>query len=133
MTPFRYGTWITTGVGAFGLGLALIGLYGVVSFTVAQRRRDLAVHVAMGASPRDVMRLVLARELKLIGVGLAVGLLLSTVEGQLIGALVAPLAALGPGALVALAALLFVVAGVACVVPARMALGLPPMAVLRQE
>jgi ABC-type antimicrobial peptide transport system permease subunit len=79
------------------------------------------------------MRLVLARELKLIGVGLAVGLLLSTVEGQLIGALVAPLAALGPGALVALAALLFVVAGVACVVPARMALGLPPMAVLRQE
>jgi putative ABC transport system permease protein len=133
ITPLRYGTWITTGVGAFGLGLALIGLYGVVSFTVAQRRRDLAVHVAMGASPRDVMRLVLARELKLIGVGLAVGLLLSTVEGQLIGAFFVPLASLGPGALVALSALLFSVAGVACAVPARSALGLPPMTVLRQE
>jgi predicted permease len=133
MTPFRYGMWITTGVGAFGLGLALVGLYGVVSFTVAQRRRDLAVHVAMGASPSDVMRLVLARELKLIGVGLALGLVLSTVEARLIAAWVVPLASLGPGALAALAVLLFTVAGVACVVPARAALGLPPMAVLRQD
>jgi hypothetical protein len=49
----------------FGLGLALIGLYGIVSFAILQRRRDIAVHVAMGALPSDVMRLVLSRELRL--------------------------------------------------------------------
>ena len=133
MMPFRYGTWITSAVGAFGLGLALIGLYGVVSFTVGQRRRDLAVHLAMGALPRDVMRLVLARELRLVGLGLGLGLVLSLAEAQLIAAWVVPLASLGPGSLAALSVVLFVVASVACVVPARTALALAPMTVLRQD
>src|SRR5262249_3246599 len=97
------------------------------------RRRDLAVHVAMGALPRDVLRLVLARELKLVGMGLGLGLVLSLVEAQLIAAWVVPLASLGAGSLAALSLILFAVASVACIVPARTAVALAPMAVLRQE
>ena len=133
LVPFRYGAWITTAVAAFGLGLALIGLYGVVSYSVRQRQRDLAVHVAIGALPRDVMRLVLARELSLVGVGLGAGLVLSLAEVRLIAAWHAPLAPLGPGVLAGLVMLLFAVGGLACLVPARTALGIPPMAVLRRE
>jgi predicted permease len=133
LMPIRYGTWITTAVGAFGLGLALIGLYGIVAFAVLQRRRDLAIHVAMGALPRDVMRLVLARELRLVAVGLAAGLLLSTIEARLIAAWVIPLASLGPMAFLALGALLFTIALGATVIPARAALRVAPMLVLRQD
>ena len=132
LTPIRYGTWVTTAIGAFGLGLALIGLYGIVAFAVVQRRRELAVHVAMGALPRDVLRLVLARELRLVGAGLGLGLMLSFVEARLIAAWVVPLASLGPSAFAGLAALVLAVACLACIVPARTALRLAPMTVLRQ-
>jgi macrolide transport system ATP-binding/permease protein len=133
LTPIRYGFWITAGVAAFGLGLALIGLYGVVAFAVAQRRLEIAVHVAMGAASRDVLGLVLRREMRLVLVGLAVGLLLSAAEAQLINAWVLPLTPLSIGGFTAVAAILLVVAGLASMVPALGALRIAPMQVLRQE
>jgi ABC-type antimicrobial peptide transport system permease subunit len=133
LTPIRYGTWITTIVGAFGLGLALIGLYGVVAFAVVQRRRDLAIHIAMGASAYDVMRLVLGRELRLVLAGLALGVLLSAAEVKLIAAWVIPLASLGVADFSVLAALLFTVALAASLIPARASLRIAPMLVLRQD
>jgi ABC-type antimicrobial peptide transport system permease subunit len=133
LTPIRYGSWITSGVGAFGLGLALIGLYGIVAFAVAQRRRDIAVHVAMGASPTDVLRLVLRRELRLVVIGLGTGLVLAAGEAKLIAAWLLPLAPLGVGGLAGLAALLFTIAAAASIVPALGALRVAPMHVLRQD
>ena len=133
LVPMRYGAWITSGVGAFGLGLALIGLYGIVAFAVAQRRRDIAVHVAMGAGPSDVLRLVLRRELRLIVIGLAAGFVLAAGEAKLIAAWLLPLATLGVAGLVGLAVLLFTVATAASVVPALGALRIAPMQVLRQD
>jgi hypothetical protein len=133
LVPIRYGFWITAGVAAFGLGLALIGLYGIVAFAVAQRRVEIAVHVAMGAASRDVLRLVLRREIRLVLVGLAVGLLLAVGEAKLIDAWVIPLAPLSVMGFVTVAALLLGVAGVASIVPALGALRIAPMQVLRQE
>ena len=133
LMPIRYGTWITSAVGALGLGLALIGLYGVVSFAVLQRRRDIAVHVAMGALPRDVMRLVLSRELRLVTIGLAVGLALASGESRLIAAWVVPLTSLGVTAFGAVALALFAVAFVASLMPALAALRISPASILRQE
>jgi putative ABC transport system permease protein len=133
LTPIRYGTWITTVVGAFGLGLALIGLYGVVAFAVVQRRRDLAIHIAMGASAYDVIRVVLDRELRLVLVGLATGMLLSVAEVKLIAAWVIPLASLGVIDFLVLSALLFVVALAASLIPARTSLRVAPILVLRQD
>jgi hypothetical protein len=133
LMPIHYGFWITAGVAVFGLGLALIGLYGIVAFAVAQRRLEIAVHVAMGAASRDVLRLVLRRELRLVLVGLGVGLLLAVGEARLIDAWVLPLTPLSLGGFAAVAALLLAVAAVASIVPALGALSIAPMQVLRQE
>jgi predicted permease len=133
LMPIRYGFWITAGVAAFGLGLALIGLYGVVAFAVAQRRLEIAVHVAMGAASRDVLRLVLQREMRLVLVGLAVGLVLAVAEAKLINAWVIPLTPLSVSGFATVAAMLLAVATLASVVPALGALRIAPMQVLRQE
>ena len=133
LSPIRYGAWITTAVGIFGLGLALIGLYGVVAFAVAQRRHEIAVHNAMGALPGDVLRLVLRRELRLVVIGLAAGLVMATGEAALIQAWVLPLTPLGAGGFALLAATLLIVATIAALVPAIGALRIAPMDVLRRD
>jgi hypothetical protein len=133
LVPFRYGAFITSAVGAFGLGLALIGLYGVVSFAVTQRRRELAVHIALGAKPRDVLRLVLRREMRLVLVGLAAGLVMAAGEARLLESMLIPLATLGIGGLLAIAGLLLIVACLATLAPAAQALRIAPMQVLRQD
>jgi len=133
MMPFRYGATAVAVIGALGLALALVGLSGIVGLAVRQRRRDIAVHVAMGAGTREVLRLVLDREMRLVIIGLVVGLVLAVGEGRLIAHLVLPVPALGAAMLVGLALLLLAVAALAALVPARLALRIAPMQVLRQE
>jgi ABC-type antimicrobial peptide transport system permease subunit len=133
LTPFKYAAAIAAGIGALGLGLAVIGLYGVVAFSVTQRRRDVAVHMAMGASPRDVISLLLRRELKLIGAGLAIGLVCSIAMSRLLATLLVALQPLGLAGLMAIAGALTLVALAASIVPAMKALAIAPMQVLRQE
>jgi predicted permease len=133
LTPFRYAAAIAAGIGALGLGLAVIGLYGVVAFSVRQRRRDVAVHMAMGAAPRDVISLLLRHELKLIGAGLGIGLVCSIAVSRVLGTLLVALQPLGPPGLIAIAGALTLVAVAASIVPAMTALAIAPMQVLRQE
>jgi ABC-type antimicrobial peptide transport system permease subunit len=133
LTPIRYGSWITSAVGAFGLGLALIGLYGVVAFAVEQRRHEIAVHVALGAAATDVLRLVVRREMRLVIIGLAVGLGLALGEARLIEAWAVPLSPLGFTGFAALAATLLGVALIATIIPALGALRIAPMQVLRRD
>lgn len=133
VVPFRYAATITGSIAALGLGLAVIGLYGVVAFAVQQRRREIAVHVAIGAGPRAVLRLVMRREMRLVIVGLASGLVLALGESGLINSLTLPLPGLGIVGLAGVAALLLAVAAIAIVMPARAALRIAPMEVLRQE
>ncbi|HVX42126.1 MAG TPA: ADOP family duplicated permease [Gemmatimonadaceae bacterium] len=133
LVPFRYAATITGAIAALGLGLAIIGLYGVVAFAVQQRRREIAVHVAMGAGPRAVLRLVMRREMRLVGVGLLCGLVLALGESGLINSLTLPLPGLGVVGLAGVAVLLLAVAATAIVLPARAALRIAPMQVLRQE
>jgi hypothetical protein len=131
--PFRYGAVVTTAVGLAGLALAVIGLYGIVSFSVKQRQRDIAIRLAVGAGKLDVVRVVLRRELRLVLAGLAVGLIISAGESALIGTLSLPVPALGVLKTFAVAALLLVVAAIAAAFPTRDALRVSPMQVLRQE
>ncbi|MDB4877837.1 MAG: hypothetical protein JWM41_4283 [Gemmatimonadetes bacterium] len=133
LLPFKYAAMIAAGVGGLGLALAVIGLYGIVAFAVTQRRRELAVHVAMGATPRDILRLVLRRELRLVVIGLGSGLVLAFGVARLIGSLMVGLTPLGPAGFVALPIFLLLVAGIATIIPATGALRIAPMQVLRQE
>ena len=131
--PFRYSAGIAAGVGIVGLALAVMGLYGVVSFAVTQRRRDLAVHLAMGATSRDVLRLVVMREMRIVAIGLGVGILGAMVVARTVGALAIPLAPLGVSGLLAVALILALAALAAMIVPSIGAMRISPMRVLRQE
>lgn len=131
--PYRYTALVATAIGVVGLALAVLGLYGVVAFAVTQRRRELAIHVAMGAAPTDVLRLVLRGEMRLVLGGLAAGLVLSLGEAKLLGSIVLPLTPVGLGTVGVLAVALALVAATATAIPALGALRLAPMRVLRQE
>jgi macrolide transport system ATP-binding/permease protein len=133
LLPYQYSALVASGVGALGMLLAILGLYGVVAFAVTQRQREIAIHVAMGAAPPDVLGLVLRREIGLVLRGVAVGLVLALGEAKLLGSIVLPLSPLSVWSVIALGAGLVVVAVVATLVPGLGALRIAPMQVLRQE
>jgi putative ABC transport system permease protein len=128
-------------VGAFSvlaLLLAAVGTYGVVSASVGERRRALAIGVTLGASPGDVVKLAFGRELLLVAGGVASGLVAALAGARLLGSstlsqVLYQVEASDPAAVVGAGAVLLVVAALACWGPARRAQGVQPIEVLRQE
>jgi putative ABC transport system permease protein len=113
--------------------LAAIGLYGVVSYGVAQRTREVGVRVALGAQRRDVLRLVLSSGLSLVAIGVAGGLLVAFMTTRYLGTLVFGVSPVDPPTFAAAAAVLTLVALVAHWVPIRRALRIDPASALRAE
>jgi predicted permease len=119
--------------GALALALAGIGLYGVASYTIAQRTREIGIRMALGAGRFDVLRLVLGQALIFVGVGVAIGLGAALAMSWFMGALVVGISAADPLTFASTAALLAVVAALASYVPARRATRIDPLIALRQE
>jgi putative ABC transport system permease protein len=113
--------------------LAAVGLYGLISYTVAQRAPEMAVRFALGATPAQVARLVVGHGLALAGAGVGVGLAGALAATRLIEGLLFSVSATDPAVYSALAMLLLAVAAAACLVPARRAMRVDPMAALRAE
>jgi putative ABC transport system permease protein len=113
--------------------LAAVGLYGVVSFGVAQRTREIGVRLALGAQPRDVRRLVLGRGFTLVAIGLGAGLAAAYGVTRILGTLVYGVSHVDPATFAAAAGLLIVVALLAHWVPLRRALRIDPASALRTE
>jgi ABC-type antimicrobial peptide transport system permease subunit len=123
-------------VGVFGLLallLATVGIYGVVAHTIRQRTREVGIRVALGADPAAVQRLVLAQGVRLAVLGVTLGVGLALVLTRFIRAQLFGLTSTDPATFLAVAALLGVVAGLACWLPARRATRLDPMVALGRD
>jgi putative ABC transport system permease protein len=118
---------------SLALLLAAIGLYGVMSYTVTQRTNEIGIRVALGANPRDVMKLVVRQGMALVLVGVAVGVIASLGLARLIDTLLVDVRPTDPLTFSISGLLLVVVALLACWIPARRAARVDPMVALRQE
>ncbi|MGH9471807.1 MAG: FtsX-like permease family protein, partial [Terriglobales bacterium] len=129
----RFRTWLMGAYAALALALSLAGLYGVLAFEVQRRRREIGVRMALGADPRAVVRLVLARGLALVAAGAALGAFFAWLLMRALASLLYATPAFDPIAwLPALAALLVMLAA-AGAAPALRAARLDPAASLRCE
>jgi putative ABC transport system permease protein len=113
--------------------LAAVGLYGVMSYLVSQRTREIGVHVALGARPLDIHRLIIGQGLKLLGLGVTLGLLGSIALSRLMTSLLFGVTAYDVQTLAGVSLLLAVVALAACFIPARRAANVEPTIALRAE
>ena len=118
---------------AIGILLAAIGTYGVLAFLVAQRTREIGIRMALGAHPRDVMKLILAQGTKLALAGLIIGIASAFALTRLMTSLLFEVKATDPANFAAVAILLLLVALLACYIPARRAMKVDPMVALRYE
>jgi putative ABC transport system permease protein len=126
-------TALVTAFAALALLLASIGLYGVLSYGVTQRSREIGLRMALGASAGTVARLVIGRGLALTAAGLAIGIGLSWGATRMLSTLLYGVGTADPATFMSVVALLALVALVACSLPAFRAARVDPMNVLRQE
>lgn len=124
---------LLTAFGAAALLLAGLGIYGVLSYTVARRAREIGIRMALGASRHAVLGSVVRRALAVSGVGTVVGLVAAALLSRLVESLLYEVSPVDPATYGAFAVFLLTVAAVAALVPARRAAGVDPMVALREE
>jgi ABC-type antimicrobial peptide transport system permease subunit len=113
--------------------LAVVGLYGVMSYSVAQRTREFGVRVALGAKVRDLLQLVVSQGMKLVAVGLVVGVAGSLALTRVLSGFLFGVQPTDPGTFAVVSALLVIVGALACWLPARRATKVDPVVALRAE
>jgi len=119
--------------GLLGLLMSSVGLYGVLAYVVSQRRREIAIRMALGAQPGEVLRMMMGQGLRLIVIGLAIGLLAALASGRLLSNQLLGVSPNDPLTFAGVALLSCLVAIAACWIPARRATKVDPMIALRDE
>jgi putative ABC transport system permease protein len=133
LIPQRIAAAVAGTLGIVGLALAAIGIYGVTSYAVSRRTREIGIRVALGADQQDVLRLVLRQGAVLAGTGILIGLVLAGAGSQVIKSLLFGVGGLDPLTFVAASLLFATIALAATWIPARRALTIDPMRALRNE
>jgi ABC-type antimicrobial peptide transport system permease subunit len=133
LTRRRFSVTLLSAFGVIAVSLAAIGLYGVLAFIVAQRRREIGVRMALGAQPRDVIADVLGQGLRLAGVGIVIGIGLALATTRLLNTLLFGTSPTDVLTYVTVATLLVVIAIGSSVVPALRASRVDPLIALRDE
>ena len=129
----RFALWIVGMFACMGLLLATIGVYSVMAYNTARRTHEFGLRVALGAAARDVVKMVLGQGLRLLTLGLVIGLVSSLALSRLITSELWGVSPHDPLALLSVAALLLLIGLLACWVPARRATRVDPMTALRYE
>jgi predicted permease len=127
----RFQTTLVGFFAAVGLLLAVVGLYGVISFLVTQRTQEIGVRMALGAGRGDVLRMVMGKSLRLIACGVVVGLIAALAVSRVLSSLLFGVGSHDPVTYVVVALVLIVVALLATLIPARSASRVDPIVALR--
>jgi putative ABC transport system permease protein len=129
----RFGAVLFGSFAVLALLLAAVGVYGVMSFTVAQRTHEIGLRMALGAGRLDVLRGVLGEGLGTAGAGVVLGTLGAYGVGRAMHGMWYQVGVMDPIAFASVAALLLASAAVACLIPARRAASVDPMVALRED
>jgi predicted permease len=133
LTQRRFQTGLLAAFAGLALLLASIGIYGVVSYTVAQRRPEIGIRVTLGAQPRDIRTLMLRHGIAPVMIGLGIGLAAAVGLTRFMASLLFEVRSLDPVTFTTVPVVLSLIAVLACYLPARQAAAVDPMAVLRNE
>jgi putative ABC transport system permease protein len=129
----RFRTWLMALFGAMGLTLAAIGIYGVMTYSVAQRTREIGIRAALGATRSDLLRMVFGQSVKLAMFGIVIGLALALAAGRLLGALLFAVSPADTLVLAGATGVLMFVALMSALLPARRAATVDPIVALRTD
>jgi len=129
----RFNAMLVSGFAGVALLIAALGVYGMLSYSVSCRRREIGVRLAVGAAPRRIIRVVLAEGLRLAAAGVVIGVVGALAAGRLTRSLVVDVNPSDPRILALVAFAMLIVAALAAFLPARRASAVDPVIVLRQE
>ena len=129
----RFSLFLLVLFAALALGLAAIGIYGVLAFGVSRRVHEIGIRLALGAHPRDILRLIMWQGMKLVCVGVMLGVAGAAALTRVMASLLYGVSATDPGTFIAASVLLTLVAMTACYLPARRAMRVDPLVSLRVE
>jgi ABC-type antimicrobial peptide transport system permease subunit len=133
LLPQRLAAVVSTLLGCAGLLLAVIGVYGIVAYSVTQRTREIGIRIAIGATSSNVIRSMAATGLRLVAIGIAVGLFLSLAGTRVMSGFLLGVSPTDPKVFVAITAGLSAIALVACIAPAGRAARVDPLTALRSN
>ena len=129
----RFELWVLGILGALALMLAAVGMYGVLAYHVTARTREIGIRMALGARPREVVRLVIAQGLRVTIAGIAIGLLVSALASRLVATLLRGISPTDAATWASAVSVWIAVALLACWLPARRAARVQPVMALREE
>ncbi|HTS77485.1 MAG TPA: ABC transporter permease [Bryobacteraceae bacterium] len=130
---YRMGAWLAGAMGVLGLLLAILGVYGVVSYSASERTHEIGIRMALGARPQAILKMMILRGVVMVGAGVIIGILLAAGVSQSIASLLVGIAPLDPITFVGASLVLGSIALAACYIPARRATRVDPLVSLRHD